>query len=292
MNNTLSKAELCNDLLYDTLRTLYDIFSSSGLDLYVVGALARDLAFKLLDIDASPRKTLDLDIAVALKDWAQFDMVCESLRNNHFEKTNAKQKFIYKGIDGENDYEVDIVPFGDIAENEIIQWPPEKHPEMSVRCYEDIMRHAADIHIDDIKLKMAPLAGQFFLKMDAWIDRNDREEKDAIDMVYIMGKYYSAKIFQSELEDMPEAVDIYNIDPYMLMPGAQWIACDAAAMLSKAHLEYYADFLNQNIRLNENSRLMHHLTIGREDDPDFWETTLKALASIRDIFLKELDNRN
>lgn len=91
-----------------------------NLDLYVVGATARDMIMKLLDETESKRKTKDLDVAIALSDWSQFNNLCEVLQTNYFHKGKAKQKFYYKGEHHENDYEVDIVPFGEIADGEII----------------------------------------------------------------------------------------------------------------------------------------------------------------------------
>lgn len=71
MISRLSKAELGNDPLYETLEVLHDIFQESGEDLYVVGATARDIMLKLLNESPAKRKTLDLDVAIALSNWNQ-----------------------------------------------------------------------------------------------------------------------------------------------------------------------------------------------------------------------------
>jgi len=49
MKNSLSKKELENDALYETLKALSDCVSKIGLKLYVVGATARDIVMKLLN---------------------------------------------------------------------------------------------------------------------------------------------------------------------------------------------------------------------------------------------------
>ena len=120
MKNSISKKELENDLLYGTLQALNNCITSMGLNVYVVGATARDMIMKLLDETPSKRKTQDLDVAIALSDWSQFNNLSEKLQANNFHKGKAKQKFYYKGEKHENDYEVDIVPFGEIADDEII----------------------------------------------------------------------------------------------------------------------------------------------------------------------------
>ena len=122
MRTSLSKTELKNDLLYDTLEALAFSLSQLKLPLYVVGATARDIIMKLLNEDDVRRRTNDLDVAIALQEWGEFDRVKESLESNHFIKVKNKQKFYYKGKNHENDFEVDVVPFGRIAENERICW--------------------------------------------------------------------------------------------------------------------------------------------------------------------------
>lgn len=291
MKNTLTKEELGNDLLYDTLVALDGVFGAAGVELYVVGALARDLAMKLLGAEMSPRKTLDLDVAVALRDWNQFDAISRRLQDCHFKKLGPKQRFAYKGPDGTNDYEVDVVPFGDIADDETVRWPPEQQPEMSVRCYDDIMPHAVQITVAGLTLKMAPLAAQFLIKMDTWIDRNDRENKDAIDMMFIMRNFYMAMVMGPDCCDIPQEVSVEGFDDYMLLPGAQWIAVEVAPMLSAEHLGYYVDFLDGQLNLGEKSRLLQHMTTGHEEEPQMWTAVAEALRAMRDILNAELGRR-
>ena len=80
MKSSISKKELENDALYDTLKALSYCVSSLGLKLYVVGATARDLMMKLLDEYPSKRKTKDLDVAIALFDWSQFENLSKILQ--------------------------------------------------------------------------------------------------------------------------------------------------------------------------------------------------------------------
>ena len=96
MKNSLSKEGLENDALYETLKALSDSITSIGLKLYVVGATARDLMMKLLDEYPSKRKTRDLDVAIALSDWSQFDNLSKIIQNNHFRKDPANQNSIMK----------------------------------------------------------------------------------------------------------------------------------------------------------------------------------------------------
>lgn len=287
MKNYLTKEDLGNDPLYDTLKALSGVLSELNIDLVIVGAAARDIGMKLLGADMSKRKTTDLDVAVALKDWSEFDAVKVSLERNHFKKLKSKQKFIYKGPDRDNDYEVDVVPFGRIAEDELIKWPPLGEPEMSVRCYEDVMKYAMDVTIVDVHAKMAPLAGQFLIKLDTWIDRNDRENKDALDMRFILSQFYLANAMVND--SLPDEVKIEKADT--LVWGAQWIASEIRKMLSTDHLSYYVDFLSQELRKSEKSRLLQHLNIGCEENEEEWDKMKNAFEAIYEILSEELVNR-
>lgn len=96
MKNSLSKEELKNDLLYDTLKALSSSLQGLKIPLYVVGATARDVMMKLLCEDEVRRRTNDLDVAIALQNWSDFDRVKEKLEQNHFKKVKDKQKFFIR----------------------------------------------------------------------------------------------------------------------------------------------------------------------------------------------------
>lgn len=292
MRTSLTKAELGNNLLFETLNALYDVLGRLDCEVIVVGATARDIAFMLLNEESSKRKTFDLDIAVALSDWNKFDRLTEAICDNCFEKLQPKQKFSYRGPDNNNDYEVDIVPFGEISDNtnETIPWPPDGTPEMSVRCYKDIMAHAIEISIEDIHIKIAPLAGQFIIKLDAWVDRNDRFDKDASDMMFILSRYFTAMATEYT-EAWPDEVDFENMDDTCIIPAAEWIASDSSKMLSTDHLRYYRDLLIKECSLAEKSRLMRQLTKDDDDNPDLWKNVSKALVRMSEIWDAEIKRR-
>lgn len=243
---------------------------------------------KLLGADSSKRKTFDLDVAVALTDWAQYDDLTSALKENHFKKLKAHQKFAYKGPNNDNDYEVDVVPYGKVADDELVKWPPKGCPEMSVRCYDDVMACAIEVTIDKIPVKIAPLAGQFLIKLDTWIDRNDRENKDAIDMRFILEQYYMARMMDGD--EIPDAVSLEGEDQKLW--SAQWVADETRKMLSTEHLAYYASFLRDELDKEEESKLLQHLTIGHEESPEDWFAMLKSLEEMLKIWDDELKLRD
>lgn len=259
MEYNITRDTLQNNLLYDTLKALSKVMYDLQLDVYVVGALARDIAMEILKMPPSPRRTADLDVAIALKDWSQFELLKEQLLKNNFVKGKPKQRFYYKGEDGNNDYEIDIVPFGKLETDEKVAWPPEGNPEMSVKCFKDVMNIADTVVIDDtIIVKMAPLSGQFLIKFDTWIDRHMLTDKDAADMLYIMDNFYLAYVsfkqpVPDEVQETSERFDLLN-------GGARWIACEMREFLTNEHLQFYTNQLQEQIELDENSPLIRTMS--------------------------------
>lgn len=68
MEFKITRSILQNDLLYDALCALSKVMSDLQLEVFVVGALARDIAMEILNMPPSPRRTADLDVAIALKE--------------------------------------------------------------------------------------------------------------------------------------------------------------------------------------------------------------------------------
>lgn len=291
----MSKKDLENDALYDTLKALSYCVSSLGLKLYVVGATARDLMMKLLDEYPSKRKTRDLDVAIALSDWSQFENLSQILQKNYFRKDPANQKFYYEGKKHDNDYEVDVVPFGDIAgEDETLLWPPEYEKEMSVKCFTEVMNRSMPITIDKLfNINIAMLAGQFLIKLDAWNDRHTAEydSKDADDMFLILSRYHDAYIKEPNITP-PDAVDYNNHDNETIW-GAQWLASDIKNILSNEHLIYYVNMINAELSKKTESDLINNfIRLYGDEKEEAYDISIKIWSNIYDILNQEIETKN
>lgn len=291
----MSKKDLENDALYDTLKALSDCVSSLGLKLYVVGATARDLMMKLLNEYPSKRKTRDLDVAIALSDWSQFENLSQILQKNYFRKDPANQKFYYEGKKHDNDYEVDVVPFGDIAgEDETLLWPPEYEKEMSVKCFTEVMNRSMPITIDKLfNINIATLAGQFLIKLDAWNDRHTAEydSKDADDMFLILSRYHDAYIKEPNITP-PDAVDYNNHDNETIW-GAQWLASDIKNILSNEHLIYYVNMINAELSKKTESDLINNfIRLYGDEKEEAYDISIKIWSNIYDILNQEIETKN
>lgn len=258
MDYTIHREDLQNDLLEETLQALAACYQQINAEVYVVGAAARDLALRLLKVQNAPRRTLDLDVAVLLRDWTQYERLTEILLQHDFVKAQAKQRFIYQGANIQNRYEVDIVPFGEIAEREQVAWSPEGSPVMSIRCFEDVMKHADSVRVDQaFSFRIASLSGQFLIKLDAWADRHLTTKKDASDMVFILQNVYVAYALNSTT--LPSEIDIDAEHFDVVVAGAEWMASDLKKMLSEEHRQFYADMLQKELDREEDSPLLNDL---------------------------------
>ena len=239
------------------LEALTNAYKEIGSEVYVVGAAARDLSLKLLRAGSAPRRTMDLDVAVLLEKWNEYEHLTEILIKDGFIKAPEKQRFYYCRIENVG-YEVDIVPFGDIAQEEMVAWPPEGNPVMSVRCFADVMKNADKVVVEGrFAFRMASLSGQWLIKLDAWCDRHLMTRKDAADMQFILENAYIALALSSDAIPGTISLDASTFD--QTVAGAEWIASDLLNMLSKDHKMYYANMLDSEVIQREDSQLVNDL---------------------------------
>ena len=258
MEYTIHTEDLQNDLLVETLQALVNCYRQLGAEVFVVGAAARDIALRLLDVTNAPRRTMDLDVAVMLKEWNQYERLTSILLQNHFEKAREKQRFYYLGNNGQIRFEVDIVPFGTIAEDDQVAWPPQGSPVMSVRCFEDVMRTANKVTVDEVfSFRLASLSGQFLIKLDTWSDRRLKTKKDAADMAFLLQNVYVA--YALAHDGLPPEVDTNAEQFDVIVAGAEWMAADLKKMLSDEHRHFYAEMLRGELAKNEESPLLNDL---------------------------------
>lgn len=278
MSLNISSEKIDNPLLIDLLRQLNHTFSRIGNDFFVIGATARDIILQVLANTSARRKTRDLDIAIAVTGWDKYNEVCSALIEDGFEKATHQAQRFYFG-----DYEVDIVPYGAVAKaDDNIYWPPEETIAMSVKGFDEVLKEAITVCVNnEFEIRIASLHGLFLLKLNAWLDRNIGTNKDAEDMWYIVNNYYFAN------EERGIHQEVYELDGFDLaVGGAYWMAHDIADLLSEEQIAYYADVLNNEIERAEDSRLVVQILETNRSVAS--SDVLKVLQTISDVFSKRL----
>lgn len=252
----LSK-ELSNPELKEILQALNTFFQSKKIDFYIVGATARDILLTNLYGLIPERKTMDIDIAIAISNWEEFEIIERELpQREYFEKNSQqKQRFIYKGF-----YAIDVIPFGKIAQKDgNIYWPPDGTFAMSVWGFPEIAAATISVSIDnEFDIKVSSLSGFFLLKLMAWKDRHLYSAKDAYDIALILDHYIEI----NQQRAYEEHYDLYEVEPFdQIEASGRLIARDIKVLIgaNKATMIHLIEILSREIELSQESSLVNQL---------------------------------
>lgn len=189
---------------------------AEGVAHMLVGASARDVLLTHVFGLEIKRATYDVDFAVAVKDWQQFEALRARLIAHGTFKNGGKtqQRLYYKGADGEYDYHIDLVPFGEISKGTgEVAWPPDLKTIMNVTGYDDVLAAAELVEFTPGFIqKVVSIPGLAILKIVAWSDRGRGNPKDAQDLIFIMDNYTNAGNFD-RIYEVEEALDAGDGDP-------------------------------------------------------------------------------
>ena len=253
----ISSEQLDNPLLKELLTKLTNFFQKIETDFYVIGATARDLVLHNVHGFQPDRKTADLDIAIAITDWKQFDTIVELLpKEDDFSKDKLQlQRFLYKDF-----FKLDIIPFGGIAnERGIIYWQSAGERRMSVVGFRQMAEFALTVRIDDgLPIKVASLPGVFILKLAAWKDRHLENNKDAYDMVLLIENYF--EIHTERIAN--EHFDILEDNDFdKFVAGGKLMIRDVIEMLADEQqaLDYIKNIIAEEVEKQEVSPLINQI---------------------------------
>ncbi|SHH40489.1 nucleotidyl transferase AbiEii/AbiGii toxin family protein [Massilia sp. CF038] len=183
-------------ILLQVLRAVAEEAARAGIEYMLVGATARDILLTHVFGLPAGRATYDVDFAVAVASWAQFERLKTgiSARPGFTLDYTAAQRLYYKEDASPQRYPLDLVPFGAIAgEQSAIVWPPDMAVVMSVIGYEDVLASAEEVEFaPGLVGRVASLPGLAVLKLIAWSDRGRGNPKDAHDLLQLMNNYAAA----------------------------------------------------------------------------------------------------
>lgn len=257
MSLIISRDKFTHPLLKPILLELTGYFKQAGISFFVIGATARDIAMELYN-EKSGRLTHDLDIVITVNDWEQwqkFEKDIVSLDNFTKDKSQ-KQRFLYK-----EKFQLDIVPFGDIMKQDSkIFWPPDEEIATSVLGFKAADDSAIPVQIDgEIEIKVATLSGIFILKIIAWKDRNQNNNKDADDMGFIQQNYLS---IHEERAATLYYDEVYLPEPFRQTTASAILLAKDIKELLKSHTETQKtilETLNEEVNKKEESTLINQI---------------------------------
>ena len=195
-----------------------------GIDFLVVGATARDSVFVHGYDCPVERGTTDVDFGIHVVSWDEFSALKDRLLVAGYKTDAHKTHRLIREDEAGLRWEIDIVPFGRIADDgNVISWPPEHVVVMNVLGFSEAFEHALDVQISedpDIVIPVASPAGMCLLKLVSWLDREmGQRAKDAADIEYLIRSY-------TKIPEIRDAV----YDEEGQMEAQYWVEANASAM--------------------------------------------------------------
>jgi predicted nucleotidyltransferase len=286
-NTLLDLSGKIDPLTVSVLSLIHQVASKERIPFFIVGATARDILLETVHGISPKRATIDIDIAVFLENWAQFDRVKEALIQSHdFTPGREIQRFLYQG-----EFPVDLVPFGGIAEgNNHIEWPPDRNSRMSVAGFEECYRNSIPIKLADnpeLVVQVVSLAGLAILKLVSWNDSVERRRKDAPDLFFIIENYIDAGNLDRFFEEAPDLVeaDEYNYE----LTSPRLLGRDISKIASPSTLSLLIEILERESLREQGHRIAMDVLqsdgykwLEYERVVAYFDTLLKGLTEEKD----------
>jgi predicted nucleotidyltransferase len=228
------------------------IAKENSIDCIVVGAMARDILLTHLYGMPVQRATADVDFAVAVQNWEEFEMLKNILLQ--VPKFHPSPQHVYRlhyKHDTESEsigYPFDLVPYGGVEDQHgQIHWPPDMDIMMNVSAYSEVLSAADEIQISDgLTVKVASLPGLTVLKLFAWVDRGSTTAKDALDLRFIWENYAEAGNYPRIYDQHYDLLEGLNHD--LTLAGIWLLAGDVRNLVSGSMVEHMLKLLQDEGR--------------------------------------------
>ncbi|QJW57804.1 hypothetical protein HL670_04726 [Serratia plymuthica] len=223
MTNTLVLQTALSSETERLLAQITDICTGQSIEFFVAGATAREVLLHHVHGRRIGRKTRDIDIAIFVDDWQQFDALKKELIAQGAKAiTGNAHRLLWQ------DNELDIIPFGNIAVENTIAWPPDRAIVMAVDGFQEAFQQAVAVRLSNsCELLFCSLPGLALLKLFAWRDRGNQNGKDAVDLFTLISEY--GHIEDERIYEIPVDIENFDSDPDRL--GAFLLGTDVISLL-------------------------------------------------------------
>jgi predicted nucleotidyltransferase len=276
--NLLNISGKISEPLISIYALIADIAAQNHLPFFIIGATARDIIFEHVYGIKAPRATKDIDLAVQVATWKDFEQLKNQLiATGQLISDKMVQRLRYRG-----EIPVDIVPFGDIEANGNILWPPEYSIKMSVTGFQEAYENTQLVRLREspaLDVHVVTPVGLMVLKIIAWSERYPQAQKDALDIAFILrnyiGEWNRARLYDHYVEII-EAEDYDEVRAGARMLGREMskiLSSSSRQIISKILLaqtgeqEHYRLVEDIRERFEENLELLEALKRGLHDEP-------------------------
>lgn len=268
-----------NPRLLEAVRNLQGMAEGRGIQILLVGAFARDIFFQGVAGVRTPRKTKDVDFAVMVKSWDEFEMLRQDLLESGMFSLSETvlHKVFYQG-----NYEVDLVPFGDLVDQDGVLrcWPGDFGQAMNMCGFMEAFKASVIKDFGGVSVRTLTVESFVVLKIISWNDRKSRI-KDAEDIAFMIKEHASIPERSGMLWD-PENLDLVErIDRYELQTARLLGRC-----IGRMELELNTKSLVVGILERETGENGQDLVLGMKSVLNFSEARAllgMLLDGIRDI---------
>lgn len=175
-----------NDIRFGGLQEICDAvehaLEEAGVDFYyLIGAQARDIWHAAAGKES--RRTMDVDFAILVANGEQFNAVKEVLKSKHGYEELRRNTFKMSHPNGTH---IDILPFGDIAEDDTVIASGQGLTRIKVNGFKEVAEAGiATAEIENAQYRLATLPAIALLKFIAYDDGPERRPNDPGDIVNI-----------------------------------------------------------------------------------------------------------
>jgi predicted nucleotidyltransferase len=193
-----------------TLAVVANVLARHATQWLLVGAAARDMVLSFGYGLEMTRATRDLDIGVAIPAWETFEKIATDLvdRAGFTRDTSMSHRFRTDGA------VVDIVPFGAVATDGVLAWPPDGEFEMSVLGFRETYAASDEVLLPgQILVRVASPPGLLLLKMIAWDERHmEKPKHDAVDIAALLHTYSSKRALDDVYTNGADLLETFEYD--------------------------------------------------------------------------------
>jgi predicted nucleotidyltransferase len=195
---------------------------------YLIGASA--IALELLKKGIKPsRGTKDIDFAIMISTMDQYNQLGDSLVQNGFNRVKAPYTFYSE----EYNVVIDILPFGEVEEQDTVQFT-KRNSDLHVLGFKEVLEDTEKVEIENIIVNIPPLPGMLILKLVSWSDRPEERENDLADILRIIEHYFDHN-YEEILEFHNDTfTDIEEFDAILI--SAKVLGRKARAILLKSEV--------------------------------------------------------
>lgn len=168
----------------EAIADLRSVLDATGHSIVIIGAYGRELTFDRSVGRTSERATLDVDAAVRMRDWLEFEQLAGAIAaSGHFLRTD-RDGLTFRHRNGT---ELDLLPHGPIASPDSrLRWPNDPTRSLSVEGFDTLTAHVVHVSVGGVTVAVADLPALVALKLFAHDDRADHTRKDLEDLVFIL----------------------------------------------------------------------------------------------------------